>query len=57
MNNTKELYGIDRLQECINNSKKSSIEELAEAILSDIMLFLGENKPNDDMSLVIMQYI
>lgn len=56
MNNSKEEYGMERLENAIKEYGNNSIEELAYAILNSVMLHFKENKPNDDISLVILKY-
>ncbi len=56
MNNNDDLYGILRLNNIVKLAAKDNIEKLAKAIIDDVMLFLGDKKQNDDLSLVIVKY-
>ncbi len=56
MNKDGELYGLKRLENTIEKYKDGNIEELAQEILNDVMLYFKENTPNDDISLVIIKY-
>ncbi len=56
MNDNDDLYGILRLNNIIKLASKENIEALAKAIMDDVVRFLGDNKQNDDLSLVIIKY-
>ncbi len=51
-----ELYGEDRLLNCITNAKFSSMEELCKIVKADVDAFVGEAEQFDDITMVALQF-
>ncbi|ELS34053.1 MULTISPECIES: SpoIIE family protein phosphatase [Pseudanabaena] len=54
-NSTKELYGIDRLIHTISKFHRNSVDQIREAVITDIREFIGSSKVYDDITLVVMK--
>ncbi|MFH0991489.1 MAG: PP2C family protein-serine/threonine phosphatase [bacterium] len=57
MNEKKELYGFERLEQKIQNLANGSAKEILEAMLSDVEKFVGSTKPHDDMTVVVVKVL
>lgn len=54
-NSNQEIFGFDRLQEVIKQSATTSGEALLIELWSYLETFAGETKPDDDMSIIIVE--
>jgi len=54
-NSSGEFYGDDRLISKLLSSKSSTAAALGKEILEDVEMFLGDERPNDDLSLVVIK--
>ncbi|WP_055073609.1 SpoIIE family protein phosphatase [Pseudanabaena sp. 'Roaring Creek'] len=54
-NSTKELYGLDRLIHTIGKFHRNSVDQIREAVITDIREFIGSSKVYDDITLVVMK--
>ncbi|TYQ28151.1 SpoIIE family protein phosphatase [Pseudanabaena sp. UWO310] len=54
-NHTKELYGLDRLIHTIGKFHRNSVDQIREAVITDIREFIGSSKVYDDITLVVMK--
>jgi sigma-B regulation protein RsbU (phosphoserine phosphatase) len=54
-NSKKEEYGEDRLIKVILNNRNASSERLRQACLDDLYSFLGDEQPQDDMTMIILK--
>lgn len=55
MNAQKELYGEDRLAECLAAHAQASPSALHKAVFADICAFRGEEPPSDDITMLAMR--
>lgn len=49
------FYGTERILNLLHHLKNSSVKEIGNAIISDIDKFIGDNRNNDDLSLLIVK--
>lgn len=55
--NEKELYGMDRLKECIRkNATLSTAKEIHDALLGEVRQFMGTYPQQDDITLIVAKY-
>ncbi|MFN3926737.1 MAG: SpoIIE family protein phosphatase [Pseudanabaenaceae cyanobacterium] len=54
-NAEKELYGIDRMIGVLQKHQDLSVDQMRQAVISDVLSFVGESKLYDDITLVIMR--
>ncbi len=52
----EELYGTDRMLDCLNRSNKENLKTLLESIVWDISKFVGQAEQFDDMTMLGFQY-
>ncbi len=57
MDKENNLFGVDQLISIINKHHSKHIQDLADSILNGVIKHLGDSKPNDDISLVVLKYI
>ena len=50
-----QLYGMDRLKQCIQQYAPSGVRGIQQAILTDVMQFLEGNPPQDDVALMVIK--
>lgn len=55
MNESKQLYGLDRLSEIILKNRDGSTGEIKDAIFRDLEQFLNKKLPQDDITLVLLK--
>jgi serine phosphatase RsbU (regulator of sigma subunit) len=55
MNESNQLYGLDRLSEIIMKNKDGSSDEIKDAIFRDLEYFLNKKLPQDDVTLVLLK--
>lgn len=55
-NETGELFGDDRLFDCINNIKKTSPQEIASEIKNTIKEYTASTPQSDDITMLIFKY-
>jgi sigma-B regulation protein RsbU (phosphoserine phosphatase) len=55
-NNSKELYGEQRLLETINENKDASIEELCAGVREDVAAFADGAQQADDITMLAIQF-
>lgn len=55
-NSGKELYGMKRLEECLNRNRDLGPMELLPKIKEDIDLFVGEAEQFDDITMLCLEY-
>ena len=55
MNSQNELYGLNRLSDILLQNKHLSAEQMKGAIFGDLQLFLQNNPPQDDITLVLLK--
>jgi len=55
-NNTGEYFGDEHLRAAIRENKKEPPEKLAENLMEKILQFSGNNKYEDDLSLIVFMY-
>lgn len=56
-NNKKEFYGLARLCATLSKHWHLSAEEIKEATIADLRVFIGERKISDDITLLIIKEI
>ncbi|EIJ41758.1 serine phosphatase RsbU, regulator of sigma subunit [Beggiatoa alba B18LD] len=54
-NKGREQYGITRLCQCVQNVWQCTATDIKEAILADVLAFMGSNKQLDDISLIVLK--
>jgi len=54
-NGDEELYGAERLEQCIRSAAGLSPAEIRDAILEDLQVFLGGEAAKDDVTLVVVK--
>lgn len=54
-NMKKSLYGLERLCEVISKSWDKSAEKIKQDVITDVRLFMGEQKQFDDITLLILK--
>lgn len=55
-NNSKELFGIDRLKDALELNKEKSAEKIKDAILNEVFKFRNGYEQVDDITLVVMKH-
>lgn len=55
MNESNQLYGLDRLSEIIVKNKDLSTGQIKDAIFRDLEFFLNKKLPQDDVTLVLLK--
>jgi len=55
MNESNQLYGLDRLSEIILKNSDRSTNEIKDAIFRDLEYFLNKRLPQDDVTLVLLK--
>lgn len=55
MNESNQLYGLDRLSEIIMKNKDRSTDQIKDAIFRDLEFFLNKKLPQDDVTLVLLK--
>ena len=55
-NSREELFGVDRLCQTIRNNNMDLPEHLADQIFTEIDDFLGSSSPEDDQTLVVIDF-
>jgi serine phosphatase RsbU (regulator of sigma subunit) len=55
MNESNQLYGLDRLSQIILKNKDGSTSEIKDAIFRDLEFFLNKKLPQDDVTLVLLK--
>ncbi|MCI0612628.1 PP2C family protein-serine/threonine phosphatase, partial [bacterium] len=55
MNESNQLYGLDRLSEIIMKNKVRSTGQIKDAIFRDLEFFLNKKLPQDDVTLVLLK--
>ncbi len=55
MNESNQLYGLDRLSGIIMKNKDGSTAEIKDAIFRDLEFFLNKKLPQDDVTLVLLK--
>ncbi len=55
MDDSKQLYGLERLSQILLKNKLGSASEIKDAILLDLELFLNKKLPQDDVTLVLLK--
>ena len=53
MNASEEEYGEDRLRAVIRENSAKSPAKIRDEILKQVQSFLGEEQPQDDLSLMV----
>ena len=56
VNNKEELYGENRLQECLNKTGELSLNDTLITIKDDINEFVGETEQSDDITMLVFKY-
>jgi predicted ATPase/serine phosphatase RsbU (regulator of sigma subunit)/tRNA A-37 threonylcarbamoyl transferase component Bud32 len=54
-NENKEEYGIERLTQVIEANWQASVSELRQAIVNDMQAFISPEKPDDDITLLVLK--
>ena len=54
---SNELYGEDRLINCLNTNAKCNMEQLCKAVTADINAFVGEADQFDDITMVAFKLV
>lgn len=52
-----EMYGKDRLRRCIQRHAGLTAEQLSSALTAELAAFVGEGRPQDDATLVIIRFL
>jgi sigma-B regulation protein RsbU (phosphoserine phosphatase) len=55
MNAQREEYGDERLMEIVRQTDGMSAEATEQTILTDVYGFLGDQSPQDDITLVVLR--
>lgn len=55
MNATDEFFGDDRLRAALAGAEGRSAREIGQAVLSAVQAFVGQKKPHDDVSIVVVR--
>ena len=51
----KKLYGLERLCNVVSQHWEQSAEEIKQAVVDDVMRYIGKQKVYDDLTLVVMK--
>lgn len=54
MNTEREMYGFDRLTDCVARTACPDAQTVQDAILHDVQTFVGDAEAHDDMTLVVV---
>ena len=57
MNETHDLFGMDRLQNAIYKNHESTTKEIADAVLADVNEFVGTAPQHDDETMIIFKVL
>jgi len=55
--NSKDQYGLERLQKVVSSNAQKSAEEIKTAIFSDLKTFMGDYKQMDDITLIVIKRV
>lgn len=55
MNNKKDLFGEERLNDLLEHLESNSAEQIVREVLSDVNTFKGKAKQHDDMTIVVVK--
>ena len=55
MNAAGDFFGDDRLRAAISGARRHAAKELGKSILSALEAFIGDMKPHDDVSVVVVR--
>jgi sigma-B regulation protein RsbU (phosphoserine phosphatase) len=55
MNAVDEFFGDERLREALTPAAGRSARELGQAVLAALQSFVGQKKPHDDVSIIVMR--
>ena len=58
LNESEELYGEERLEECLNRSgaKNISVEKILEAVRLSLEEYAGDAEQSDDITMIGLKY-
>ena len=58
LNEAEELYGEERLEECLNGvkAKNISVEEILSAVKASIKEYVGDAEQSDDITMIGLKY-
>ncbi len=54
MNSSQEMYGFERLRECLAKSPRTNAQAIQDWILADVQAFIKDEEPHDDLTLMIL---
>lgn len=54
-NEQREFFGLERLRKLLSSAPASSAPALGEAIVAEIERFIGDARPHDDLSIIVIQ--
>ncbi len=54
MNSDGEIYGFERLTDCVAKASFCNAQALQQHILEDVLRFTGDAEPHDDVTLVVV---
>jgi len=57
MSSTHEMYGFDRLQQCVETTTVSSAQEMIETVFTDVDHFTSGAAQHDDMTVVVIRVV
>jgi sigma-B regulation protein RsbU (phosphoserine phosphatase) len=55
MNAADDFFGDERLREALTQAAGRSARDLGQAVLAALQSFVGQKKPHDDVSIVVMR--
>ncbi|MBI2567681.1 MAG: SpoIIE family protein phosphatase [Candidatus Schekmanbacteria bacterium] len=55
MNSTREMFGLERLQETVRNCARLPADEVVAALIADVEAFLAGIPPHDDQTIVVLR--
>jgi serine phosphatase RsbU (regulator of sigma subunit) len=55
MNENREFYGLDRLQQVLSKHRQQTPEEIRHLVIADLRNFLGDRSLEDDVTLLILK--
>lgn len=55
-NEKRELFGLNRLKETLDENKEKSAEEIKKSILNEVFKFRGAYEQVDDITLIVMKH-
>ncbi|MCQ2738809.1 MAG: SpoIIE family protein phosphatase [bacterium] len=56
MNETGELYGEERLLECLNNNCNEDAKQILRSVKRDVDNYIGKVEPSDDITMLTFRY-